>query len=241
VPLRGSPPAGSSRAPTPLAEVLRGVPHPRGQWPVVTDSGTAVVGAVSSARQRRAAQHPQWPRGRPSTTAATQAARKPKRLEPTGAEWCTHRHLGVRHALRPSARQPWWRSTRGVPQRRPGRELREPVSTVCDRRCRTPTALDKLTTRRQRLNRGTHRGATLTQRWAPTLEKALTVLDDPWLPSTSQAVARGKRRSRQRQKSLSRVRTHEQSKARSALDRGREAQGEGRDQTLQAVQKARAG
>ena len=57
------------------------------------------------------------------------------------------------------------------------------------------------------------------------LEKALTFLDDKLLPSTSHAVER----------------TQEQIKARMALDMWREAQGEGRAQTLQALHEARAG
>jgi hypothetical protein len=43
------------------------------------------------------------------------------------------------------------------------------------------------------------------------------------------------------QKSIYSVRTHEQIRARIALDLCREAQGEGRQQTLQALHEARAG
>jgi hypothetical protein len=39
-------------------------------------------------------------------------------------------------------------------------------------------------------------GATLKKLFAPTLEKALTFLDDKLLPSTSNAVERGNRRYR---------------------------------------------
>ena len=51
----------------------------------------------------------------------------------------------------------------------------------------------------------------------------------------------GNRRYRKMQKSIDSVRTQEQIKARIALDMWREAQGEGRDQTLHALHKARAG
>jgi hypothetical protein len=71
-----------------------------------------------------------------------------------------------------------------------------------DRRCRTQTALDKLTKLRQRLNRFKHLGETLKKLYSPTLEKALTFLDDNLLPSTSNAVERGNRRYRKMQKSL---------------------------------------
>jgi len=112
---------------------------------------------------------------------------------------------------------------------------------LCARRCRTQTALDKLTKRRQRLQRCKTLGERLTQRLSPTRENALVFLDDQWLPSTSNAVARGNRRYRKRPKSLYSVQTPAQIKARMALDRGREAQGEGREQTLQAFHHARAG
>ena len=117
----------------------------------------------------------------------------------------------------------------------------EQVYALCDRRCRTQTALDKLTQLRRRLNRCKHLGETLKQRFSPTLENALTLLDATWLPSTSNAVERGNRRYRKRQKSIDSVRTQEQSKARIALDRWREAWGEGRGHTLHALHEARAG
>ena len=50
-------------------------------------------------------------------------------------------------------------------------------------------------------------GETLKHLCSPTLEKALTFLDDKLLPSTSNAVERGNRRYRKRQKSVYRVRT----------------------------------
>ena len=48
-------------------------------------------------------------------------------------------------------------------------------------------------------------GATLKKLFSPTLEKALTFLDDKLLPSTSNAVERGNRRYRKMQKSVYRV------------------------------------
>ena len=84
-------------------------------------------------------------------------------------------------------------------------------------------------------------GATLKKLFAPTLEKALTFLDDQLLPSTSNAVERGNRRYRKMQKQVYRVRTQAQIRARLALDMWREAQGEGRQQTLASLHHARAG
>src|SRR5262245_254212 len=82
---------------------------------------------------------------------------------------------------------------------------------------------------------------TLKKLFSPTLEKALTFLDDKLLPSTSNAVERGNRRYRKMQKSVYRVRTQGQISARLALDMWREAQAEGRQQTLAALHRARAG
>ena len=115
------------------------------------------------------------------------------------------------------------------------------VYALCDRRCRTQTALDKLATLRRRLQRFPQLGATLKKLFSPTLEKALTFLDDKLLPSTSNAVERGNRRYRKRQKSVYRVRTQAQLRARLALDMWREAQAEGRQQTLASLHQARAG
>jgi hypothetical protein len=92
------------------------------------------------------------------------------------------------------------------------------VDALGDRRCRTQTALDKLAPLRRRLLRCPQGGATLTKLFAPPLEKALTLLDDKLLPSTSHAVERGHRRYRKRQTSVYRVRTQAQSRARLALD-----------------------
>ena len=115
------------------------------------------------------------------------------------------------------------------------------VYALCDRRCRTQTALDKRATLRRRLMRFPQVGATLKKLFAPTLEKALTVLDDKLLPATSNAVERGNRRYRTRQKSVYRVRTREQIRARLALDIWREAHAEGRQQTLASLHLARTG
>jgi len=115
------------------------------------------------------------------------------------------------------------------------------VYTLFDRRCRTQTALDKLVKLRRRLLRFPQVGETLKKLFFPTLEKALTFLDDKLLPATSNAVERGNRRYRKMQKSVYRVRTHEQIRTRLALDMWCEAHAEGRQQTLAALHRARAG
>jgi hypothetical protein len=110
-----------------------------------------------------------------------------------------------------------------------------------DRRCQPQTALATLATLRRRLQRCPQGGETLKKLFAPTLDKALTGLDDKLLPAPSHAGERGNRRYRKRQKSVYRVRTQAQIRARLALDMGREAYAEGRQQTLAALPRARAG
>jgi len=110
-----------------------------------------------------------------------------------------------------------------------------------DRRCRTQTARDKLATLRWRVQRFPALEATLKKLFAPTLEKALTFLDDTLLPATSNAVERGNRRYRKMQSNVYRVRTQAQIRARLALDMWREPQAVGRQQTLQTLHDARAG
>jgi hypothetical protein len=61
------------------------------------------------------------------------------------------------------------------------------------------------------------------------------------LPSTSHAVERGNRRYRKMQNNVYRVRTQAQIRVRLALDMWREAQAEGRQQTLASLHQARAG
>ena len=196
---------------------------------------------MASARKGLAAQQPKLPKGRPSTPAAKAAARTKKRLAEQRAALFTHRYLFVQRHLSTTERKTLWRVSRGLPQLRTRRAIMEQVYALFDRRCRTQTALDKLATLRRRVQRFTSLGDTLKKLFAPTREKALTFLDDTLLPSTSNAVERGNRRYRKRQKHVYRVRTQVQIRARLALDMWREAQAEGRQQTLASLHQARAG
>jgi Transposase len=239
--LRGVTTDGSSLYPEPLREVFGDVPHQLCEFHVLAEVVKAVVGAVASERKCLGAKQPSLPRGRPRTKAAQKAARQKKRLEQKRADVFTHRYLFVKHHLRQSERKTLWPITRGLPQLRKLREIMEQVYTLFDRRCRTQTALDKLAKLRRRLQRFTQLGETLKKLFSPTLEKALTFLDDALLPSTSNAVERGNRRYRKMQKQVYRVRTQAQISARLALDMWREAQAEGRQQTLASLHHARAG
>jgi len=104
----------------------------------------------------------------------------------------------------------------------------------------TQTALDKLAKLRRRVQRFTALGDTL-KKLLPPLEKALTFLDDKLLPSTSMPWSEAIGAIRKMQKHVYRVRTQVQISARLALDMWREAQAEGRQQTLASLHRARAG
>jgi hypothetical protein len=238
--LAGVTPDGAARSPAPLVEVCGDVPQPSGPLPVVAAGGNAVLGAVASARQGLAAQHPTRRQGRPRTAAAQQAARTTKRLAAPRAGWGTPRYLCVQRHLPTTDRQSLGRLTRELPQWRTLRTRMAQGYALCDRRGRPQTALATLATRRRRRRRFTQGGETLKKLWSPTLAKALPVLDDTLLPSTSQAVERGNRRDRKRQQQVYRVRTQAPISARLALDMWREAQGAGRHQTLHTVHEARA-
>ena len=70
---------GSALYPVPLAEVFGGVRHQLCAFHIVAEVNKAVLGAVASARKSLAAKQPKLRRGRPSTPAATRAARTKKR------------------------------------------------------------------------------------------------------------------------------------------------------------------
>jgi Transposase len=232
---------GSALYPEPLREVFGKVRHQICQFHIVAEVSKAVLGAVASARKGLTAQQPKLRQGRPSTPAAKQAARTKKRLAAQRAALFSSRYLFIQRHLNKTERKTLWRVSRGLPQLQMLRVIMEQVYALFDRRCRTQTALAKLATLRRRVQRFKALGDTLKKLFAPTLEKALTFLDDTLLPSTSNAVERGNRRYRKMQKSVYRVRTQAQISTRLALDMWREAQAEGRQQTLASLHRARAG
>jgi hypothetical protein len=232
---------GSALYPAPLREVFGKVRHHICQFHIVAEVVKAVLGAVASARKGLAALQPKRPKGRPSTPAAKAVARTKKRLAAQGAALFTQRYLFVQRHLNTTDRKTLWRVSRGWPQLHALRAVMDQVYALFDRRCRTQTALAKLAKLRRRLQRFPQVGETLKTLFSPTLDKALTFLDDKLLPSTSHAVERGNRRYRKMQRNIYRVRTQAQISARLALDMWREAQAEGRQQPLAALHRARAG
>ena len=113
----------------------------------------------------------------------------------------------VKRRVKLSERQRLLSITRGLPHLRKLREIMEHIYALFARRCHTQTALGKLRQRRHWVQRFTWIGDTVKKVFSPTLEKALTFLDDKLLPATSNAVERGNRRHRKRQKSVYRVRS----------------------------------
>jgi hypothetical protein len=227
-------------SPEPIAQVCGAVPHQLCEFHVIKALTKAVLRAVAQVRKRLAAQQPSLPRGRPSTRPAKRAARKRQRVQQKVRALFEHRYLFVQHQLTAAERKTLQRITQGLPPLRSLRAIMEEVYRLFDRRCHTATALAKLTRLRQRVRRFRHVRHTLRKLFAPTLDKALTFLDDPLLPSTSNAVERGNRRHRKMQKTVYRVRTEEHITARIALDMLRDARKQDRQETRTTLHSTRA-
>jgi hypothetical protein len=80
----------------------------------------------------------------------------------------------------------------------------EEVYRLFDRLFRTETALARLAELRRRVGRFKRLGRALDKLSSPTLEKALTVLGNDLLPTTTNAVERSNRRYRKAQRSITR-------------------------------------
>ena len=226
--------------PEPIAQVFGAVPHQICVFHVIQNVTKAVLRAVAQVRKRLAAQQPAVPRGRPSTCPAKRAARKRQRVQRKVRALFEHRYLFVQHHLTAAERKTLQRITQGLPPLRSLRAIMDEVYRLFDRRCHTATALAKLARLRQRVRRFRHLRHTLRTLLTPTIEKALTFLDDPLLPSTSNAVERGNRRHRKMQKTVYRVRTQEHITARIALDMLRDARKHDRQVTRTTLRSTRA-
>jgi hypothetical protein len=231
---------GSPLYPGTISKVFGEVPHQVCQFHVIAELNKAVLKAVAKARRELKATQSKMGRGRPSAARRKQAARN-KRIEAKITDLFDHRHLFVQHHLAPAERKTLRRITCGLPELRTLRQIVDQAYRLFDRRCRTDTALAKLARLRQRVRRFKAVGQTLKKLFSPTLDKALTFLDDSMLPATSNAVERGNRRHRKMQKTIYSVRTWEHLTQRIAVDMLREAQTQGRRQTTQTLHYARAG
>jgi hypothetical protein len=241
--LKGITTDGSPLYPEPICQVFGDLPHQLCTFHVIKDLTKGVLKAVAKERARLAQCKPKLKRGRPASKekAARRLARKSKDIQQKIRDLFQGRFLFVQRRLQPSERKRLMHITRGLPHLRKLREIMDHIYALFDRRCRTQTALGKLKKLRQWVSRFTWIGETLKKVFSPTLEKALTFLDDKLLPATSNAVERGNRRHRKMQKSVYRVRSQSCLEGRIALDMIRESRAEGRDQTTQTLHRARRG
>src|SRR2546425_9045221 len=241
--LKGITTDGSALYPEPIRIVFGDVPHQLCTFHVIKELTQGVLKAVAKERDRLAKSKPKLKRGRPSSTdkAARRVARTNKAIQQKISDLFQDRFLFVKRRLTRSERHRYMHITRGLPQLRTLREIMDHIYALFDRRCHTQTALGKLKKLRQWVNRFTWIGDTLKKVFSPTLEKALTFLDDKLLPSTSNAVERGNRRHRKMQKSVYRIRSKVCLEGRIALDMIRESRAENRAQTTQTLHKARKG
>lgn len=207
--LKGITTDGSALYPEPIRTVFGHVPHQLCTFHVIKELTQGVLKAVAKERDRLAKSKPKVKRGRPSSTdkAARRVARTNKTLQQKISDLFQDRFLFVKRRLTRAERHRYLHITRGLPQLRKLREIMEHIYALFDRRCHTQTALGKLKKLRQGVSRFTWLGETLKKVFSPTLEKALTFLDDKLLPATSNAVERGNRRHRKMQKSVDRIRS----------------------------------
>jgi hypothetical protein len=241
--LQGITTDGSPLYPEPIRTVFGDVAHQICTFHVLKELTQGILRAVATERTRLATSKPKLKRGRPSSTdkTARRLARQSKTIQDRISGLFQGRFLFVKRRLKPRERQQFLHITRGLPQLRTLREIMDHIYALFDRRCRTHTALDKLKKLRQWVKRFTWIGDTLKKVFAPTLEKALTFLDDKLLPATSNAVERGNRRHRKMQKSVYRVRSQVSLEGRIALDMIRESRAANRDRTTQTLHQARRG
>ena len=237
--LRGITTDGSPLYPPAIAEVFGPVPHQVCQFHILAELTQAVLHAVARVRrQRKAALVAAATRGRPSRVNRKAAARK-KRIECKIADLFDPRHRFVQHHLTAAEHKTLRRITRGLPALRTLRQIMDQAYRLFDRRCRSETALAKRVRLRRRVARFRGLRQTLNKLFSPTLEKALTFLDDSLLPATSNAVERGNRRHRKMQKTVYRVRTRLSISRRIALDMQRDLQAPTRHQTPAALHQLR--
>jgi hypothetical protein len=232
---------GSPLYPEPIAQVFGSIPHQICEFHILADLTKAVLRAVARVRKRLAEQAPKLPRGRPKNTPeARRQHRRAQAIHRRIAELFEHRYLFVRHHLTTTQRTTLQRLSRGGPQFRALRAIMDEVYRLFDRRCRTDTALAKLSQLRAHVRRFRSLGKCLDQLNSPNLEKALTFLDDKLLPATTNSVERGNRRHRKMQKTIYRVRTKPTLEGRLALDLLRDQRARGRDATLTTLHGSRS-
>jgi len=153
--LQGITTEGSPLYPEPIRTVFGEVPHQICTVPVLKELTQGILHAVAAERTRLANSQPKLKRGRPSSKdkMARRLARKSKQIQDKISGLFQGRFLCVKRRLKPSERKQLLHITRGLPQVRKLREIMDHIYALFDRRCRTQTALDKLTKLRQWVKR----------------------------------------------------------------------------------------
>jgi hypothetical protein len=238
--VRGITTDGSPLYPEPIALVLPGVPHQVCAFHIRKELTKAVLRVLAQLRKHSAERKPKLPRGRPRNTATDRTLhRQTRAIGQRVAALFEHRHRFVRHQRNAAERKllPWLvhsdRQLRAARHHGRGRSVVRPA--MPDRH--GPGPVDPVASAGAALP---ELGESLDQLHSPNREKALTFLDDKELPATSNAVERGNRRHRKMQKTVYRVRKPETLQGRLALDRQREQQASGRQETLDALHQERS-
>ena len=184
--------------PEPIRTMFGDMAHQICTFHVLKELTQGILRAVAAERSRLTNSKPKLKRGRPSSKdkVARRLARQSKTIQEKISGLFQGRFLFVKRRLKPRERKQLLRITRSLPHLRKLREIMEHIYALLDRRCRTQTAFDKLKKLRHWVKRFKWIGDTLNKVFSPTLEKALTFLDDKLLPATSNAVERGNRRHR---------------------------------------------
>lgn len=229
---------GSPLYPEAIKEVFPTAVHQVCEFHVLKEISKAILKAVAKIRKAIHDKLPMLKRGRPAKgekKLATQAQRMRDRI----SEIFTNRYLFVQHGLSKAEYRNITNISKGHSELKALRELMDEVYRLFDRRCRSDTALGKLTKLRSKLSRFKSLNKILSKLRSPNLEKALTFLDDKILEATSNSVERANRRHRKMQKSVYRVRTHTSIRHRIALDMLRDQSLEQRPLMLNALRQVR--
>jgi hypothetical protein len=230
---------GSTLYPKILMELWPEMPHQLCVFHILKNITKAVLHALAKLRKEMRAKIPRQKRGRPKKQDQAQT-RRIKRLKQRVAELFEQRFLFVRRQLSAAEKKLLKKLTRGQPQLQALRSIMDEVYRLFDRRCKSATALKRLTKLRQRVRRFKRLKRALTTLHSPNLEKALLFLDDKLLGATSNAVERANRRFRKAQQSIYSVRTKQHLQQRLALDMNRELRAAKRAQTMKTLHHTRS-
>ena len=232
---------GSPLYPEPLSLLFPGVPHQICKFHVIKEITKAILRALAQVRKEIRAGIPKVKRGKPKGQQEIAARKKKARLEKKITDLFDNRFLLVQRKLTQKEKRTLAKITRGYPMLRQFRDIMDAVYNLFDRRCKLETGLRKLAKLRLRIIKYKEVYTTLKKILSPTLEKALTFLDEKLLPSTSNGVERENRRFRKMQKSVYRVRTKRGIEQRIALDMIRGVRYRRRDRIIEALQEFRHG